>query len=162
MRKKLKESEVWERQHKYREIRGLVFRKKRASLTGLLKTDLSCYWIAKYLTKWRCYCFQGILFATPECLKQPNDLIRLWLHESSRVYGDKLVETKDCSSFHKRLLDTAHKYFEVWISPGNIFCNVNKLEAFQWYVKLRRKDKKIHNIAQEVARSKYADLVHPL
>uniref|UniRef100_A0A670JQ67 Dynein axonemal heavy chain 11 n=1 Tax=Podarcis muralis TaxID=64176 RepID=A0A670JQ67_PODMU len=56
--------------------------------------------------------FQGILFAKQECLKHPNDLVRLWLHESSRVYGDKLVEAKDCSSFHKKLTDTAHRFFE--------------------------------------------------
>uniref|UniRef100_A0A8C8VJF2 Dynein axonemal heavy chain 11 n=1 Tax=Pelusios castaneus TaxID=367368 RepID=A0A8C8VJF2_9SAUR len=56
--------------------------------------------------------FQGILFATPECLKQPNDLVRLWLHESSRIYGDKLVEPKDLYFFHKKLIDSAHKYFE--------------------------------------------------
>uniref|UniRef100_A0A8C4MX33 Dynein axonemal heavy chain 11 n=1 Tax=Equus asinus asinus TaxID=83772 RepID=A0A8C4MX33_EQUAS len=45
--------------------------------------------------------FQGILFASPECLKGPSDLIRLWLHESSRVYGDKLIDTKDCDLFQK-------------------------------------------------------------
>ncbi|XP_069067570.1 dynein axonemal heavy chain 11 [Pleurodeles waltl] len=56
--------------------------------------------------------FQGILFATPDCLKQPNDLIRLWLHESSRVYGDKLVEARDADLFQKVLQDTAHKHFE--------------------------------------------------
>nr|XP_032639292.1 dynein heavy chain 11, axonemal isoform X5 [Chelonoidis abingdonii] len=56
--------------------------------------------------------FQGILFATPECLREPNDLVCLWLHESSRVYGDKLMEPKDCHFFHKKLIDTAHKYFE--------------------------------------------------
>uniref|UniRef100_A0A803T5S7 Dynein axonemal heavy chain 11 n=1 Tax=Anolis carolinensis TaxID=28377 RepID=A0A803T5S7_ANOCA len=50
--------------------------------------------------------FQGILFAKQECIKHPNDLIRLWLHESSRVYGDKLVEEKDCTLFHKKLIDT--------------------------------------------------------
>ncbi|KAH0627401.1 hypothetical protein JD844_003041 [Phrynosoma platyrhinos] len=55
---------------------------------------------------------QGILFAKQQCLKHPNDLVRLWLHESSRVYGDKLVEEKDCTLFHKKLIDTAHKYFE--------------------------------------------------
>ncbi|XP_049749389.1 dynein axonemal heavy chain 11 isoform X2 [Elephas maximus indicus] len=56
--------------------------------------------------------FQGILFASPECLKVPNDLIRLWLHESSRVYGDKLTDTKDCDLFQKKMLETAYKYFE--------------------------------------------------
>nr|XP_036878224.1 dynein heavy chain 11, axonemal [Manis javanica] len=56
--------------------------------------------------------FQGILFASPECLKGPNDLIHLWLHESSRVYGDKLIDTKDCDLFQKNMLETAYKYFE--------------------------------------------------
>ncbi|XP_048655651.1 dynein axonemal heavy chain 11 isoform X1 [Marmota marmota marmota] len=56
--------------------------------------------------------FQGILFASPECLKVPNDLMHLWLHESSRVYGDKLTDTKDCDLFQKKLLETAYKYFE--------------------------------------------------
>uniref|UniRef100_A0A4X2M0M8 AAA+ ATPase domain-containing protein n=1 Tax=Vombatus ursinus TaxID=29139 RepID=A0A4X2M0M8_VOMUR len=64
--------------------------------------------------------FQGILFATPECLKAPLDLIRLWLHESSRVYGDKLIDKKDCDLFQKKLLETAHRYFEV--SPL-IYCH---------------------------------------
>ncbi|XP_032448314.1 dynein heavy chain 11, axonemal isoform X1 [Lynx canadensis] len=56
--------------------------------------------------------FQGILFASPECLKCPNDLIHLWLHESSRVYGDKLVDPKDCDLFQKKMLETAYKHFE--------------------------------------------------
>ncbi|KAM6210848.1 LOW QUALITY PROTEIN: dynein axonemal heavy chain 11 [Sarcoramphus papa] len=56
--------------------------------------------------------FQGILFATPMCLQQPNDLQRLWLHESARAYGDKLVENKDCNFFYKIMMDTMHKYFE--------------------------------------------------
>ncbi|XP_066570660.1 dynein axonemal heavy chain 11 [Amia ocellicauda] len=56
--------------------------------------------------------FQGILFSSADCLKQSADLIRLWLHESSRVYADKLVESKDSELFHKMLLDAAHKHFE--------------------------------------------------
>lgn len=56
--------------------------------------------------------FQGILFASPECLKGPHDLIRLWLHESSRVYGDKLIDTKDYDLFQKKILETASKYFQ--------------------------------------------------
>ncbi|KAM4689042.1 dynein axonemal heavy chain 11 [Discoglossus pictus] len=72
--------------------------------------------------------FQGILFATPDCLKQPNDLILLWLHESSRVYGDKLVDTKDSDIFKRMLLDTARKYFEgvedhVLLQQPLIFCH---------------------------------------
>ncbi|VVC95211.1 unnamed protein product, partial [Leptidea sinapis] len=33
---------------------------------------------------------QGFLFSTNECLVNPSDLIRLWLHETHRVYGDKI------------------------------------------------------------------------
>ncbi|XP_030057583.1 dynein axonemal heavy chain 11 [Microcaecilia unicolor] len=69
--------------------------------------------------------FQGLLFATPECVKQPIDLIRLWLHESSRVYGDKLVEMKDLEFFARILLDTARKYFEdcVLLQHPLIYCH---------------------------------------
>ncbi|XP_071071224.1 dynein axonemal heavy chain 11 [Dasypus novemcinctus] len=72
--------------------------------------------------------FQGILFASPECLKNPNDLIRLWLHESSRVYGDKLISTKDCDLFQKKMLETAYKFFEgvdnqVLLQQPLIYCH---------------------------------------
>uniref|UniRef100_A0A8D3CLD0 Dynein axonemal heavy chain 11 n=1 Tax=Scophthalmus maximus TaxID=52904 RepID=A0A8D3CLD0_SCOMX len=57
--------------------------------------------------------FQGILFAQPECIRYPMDLVHLWLHESSRVYSDKLMEEKDVELFDKILLDTGKRYFEV-------------------------------------------------
>lgn len=41
------------------------------------------------------------------------DLVHLWLHESSRVYSDKLMEEKDVELFNKILLDTGKRYFEV-------------------------------------------------
>ena len=59
--------------------------------------------------------FQGLLFTTPECLKSPVDLVRLWLHEASRVYGDKLVDGNDMESFAKIKLEIAKSNFEVYI-----------------------------------------------
>ncbi|KAK5608169.1 hypothetical protein CRENBAI_003200 [Crenichthys baileyi] len=56
--------------------------------------------------------FQGILFAVPESIRYPMDLVHLWLHESSRVYSDKLMEEKDVELFNKILLDTGKRYFE--------------------------------------------------
>ncbi|TRY96398.1 hypothetical protein DNTS_010073 [Danionella cerebrum] len=56
--------------------------------------------------------FQGMLFAVPEQLRYPVDLVHLWLHESSRVYSDKLMEEKDVELFNKILLDTGKRYFE--------------------------------------------------
>lgn len=56
---------------------------------------------------------QGLLFSTPECLKSPVDLVRLWLHEAERVYGDKLVDERDQKGFGKLLVDTCKKFFAV-------------------------------------------------
>ena len=53
------------------------------------------------------------MFTTPECIKTPVDLVKLWLHEASRVYGDKLIETKDMDTFQKMKLDIAKAGFEV-------------------------------------------------
>lgn len=56
--------------------------------------------------------FQGILFSTSEVFKTPLDIVRLWLHESSRVYCDKLIDTKDIEVFNKLKMDIAKQTFE--------------------------------------------------
>ncbi|XP_029686913.1 dynein axonemal heavy chain 9 isoform X2 [Takifugu rubripes] len=56
--------------------------------------------------------FQGILFCTSECLKAPADLLKIYLHESNRVYRDKLVEEKDFQLFDKLQRDTVKKLYE--------------------------------------------------
>ncbi|XP_066581161.1 dynein beta chain, ciliary [Prorops nasuta] len=57
-------------------------------------------------------CFQGLLFSGNECLQSPIDMIRLWMHETHRVYGDKLTEEKDIESFSKLQLDILKKNIE--------------------------------------------------
>ena len=59
--------------------------------------------------------FQGVLFATPDCVKTPLDFIRLWLHEACRVYGDKFVEDRDMEMFVSMKTRTAMSNFEVKI-----------------------------------------------
>uniref|UniRef100_A0A3P8V3P1 Dynein axonemal heavy chain 11 n=1 Tax=Cynoglossus semilaevis TaxID=244447 RepID=A0A3P8V3P1_CYNSE len=56
--------------------------------------------------------FQGILFAGPESVRDSSDLALLWLHESSRVYSDRLVDDKDLNLFKKLLMETVHECFE--------------------------------------------------
>ncbi|XP_068610643.1 dynein axonemal heavy chain 9 [Brachionichthys hirsutus] len=56
--------------------------------------------------------FQGILFCTGECLKAPLDLLKIYLHESNRVYRDKLVEQQDFHVFDKLQADTVKKFYE--------------------------------------------------
>ncbi|XP_039545600.1 dynein heavy chain 11, axonemal [Pimephales promelas] len=67
-------------------------------------------------------------FALPEHVRYPIDLVHLWLHESSRVYSDKLMEEKDVELFNKILLDTGKRYFEgidesIFINQPLIYCH---------------------------------------
>lgn len=41
------------------------------------------------------------------------DLLKIYLHESSRVYRDKLVEEQDFQLFDKLQADTVKKFYEV-------------------------------------------------
>ncbi|XP_063266171.1 dynein axonemal heavy chain 17 [Prinia subflava] len=72
--------------------------------------------------------FQGLLFSTPECLKTPVDMVRLWLHEAERVYGDKLVDEEDQYSFKKLMSDICKASFQelnedlVFAKP-NLYCH---------------------------------------
>ena len=43
--------------------------------------------------------FQGVHFSQSEVFKTPLQMVRLFMHESSRVYSDKLVDAKDLESF---------------------------------------------------------------
>lgn len=54
-----------------------------------------------------------MLFAGPECAKVPAELLRLWMHEASRVYRDKLIDEKDMEMFDKLIKDNIKKSFEV-------------------------------------------------
>ena len=45
--------------------------------------------------------FQGIMFTTNECVNSTEELVKLWVHETHRVYRDKLADTKDIEMFDK-------------------------------------------------------------
>ena len=66
------------------------------------------------------FSLQGILFSSVECVKSTEDLVNLYLHESNRVYRDKMVEEKDLDLFDKIQVDAVKKIFDVsialWIS----------------------------------------------
>ena len=44
-----------------------------------------------------------MLFAKSEIIKTKDDVIKLWMHESPRVYSDKLIGKKDIETFVKLL-----------------------------------------------------------
>lgn len=59
------------------------------------------------------FVFKGILLSGPESVKESNDLAMLWLHESSRVYSDRLVDVHDIKRFQKLQMETVRECFEV-------------------------------------------------
>ncbi|KAM6412695.1 LOW QUALITY PROTEIN: dynein axonemal heavy chain 11 [Pluvialis apricaria] len=101
--------------------------------------------------------FQGILFATPKYLQQRNDLQSLWLHESARVYGDKLVQNKGCNFFSKMMMDTMHKYFEsvedqVLLQSLLIYCHSANRRADPCYTPVKGWEP-LRNILEEFLES---------
>ena len=75
--------------------------------------------------------FQGIMFTTNECVNSTEELVKLWVHETHRVYRDKLADTKDIEMFDKTLRDAYKKNFEempehnVFVKP-HIYCHFAK------------------------------------
>lgn len=56
--------------------------------------------------------FTGILFATHDTCEDANSIARLYIHEATRVYSDKLINQKDINSFKKLIREVARKSFE--------------------------------------------------
>ncbi|TPX70381.1 hypothetical protein SpCBS45565_g01824 [Spizellomyces sp. 'palustris'] len=55
--------------------------------------------------------FQGLLFSNKDTLREPIDLVRLFLHETMRTYGDKMDET-DRSQLQKFQQEVVKKTFD--------------------------------------------------
>jgi len=55
------------------------------------------------------------MFTTGECVPSTSSFIRLWLHETSRIYSDKLIEKKDQETFSKTIIEQIKKTFSVSI-----------------------------------------------
>jgi dynein heavy chain len=47
--------------------------------------------------------FQGMVLADYRAIESPNDFVLLWIHESQRVFSDRLIETSDKSWFNNLL-----------------------------------------------------------
>ncbi|XP_014248489.1 dynein beta chain, ciliary-like isoform X2 [Cimex lectularius] len=50
--------------------------------------------------------FQIMIQTSADCIVAPVVLLKLWMHEATRVYCDRLVEHKDQDLFHKVLIET--------------------------------------------------------
>jgi dynein heavy chain, axonemal len=56
--------------------------------------------------------FQGMLFITKERIKEPVELVRLFIHETTRTYGDKMVDDTDRQQLVKLQQEIIKKNFE--------------------------------------------------
>jgi len=63
--------------------------------------------------------FQGIVAANYKLVTQPVHLVRMWIHENKRVFGDRLIDNKDRSFLDDMLLDRAQVKFA--LSKKEIF-----------------------------------------
>jgi len=55
--------------------------------------------------------FQGLLVSTSHVFSEPEKFVYLWLHESERVYGDRLVDYDDLRKFKDIIQSQAKKAF---------------------------------------------------
>lgn len=56
--------------------------------------------------------YQGLLFATRDTCPEGYELVRLYIHEASRVYSDKLADDQDIDSFKKLFREVFKKSME--------------------------------------------------
>ena len=65
--------------------------------------------------------FQGCLCADPSGLTDVNAFVRLWIHENSRVFQDRLVDNTDREWFSNLMRDVATKCFKIdWAAVNNV------------------------------------------
>jgi dynein heavy chain len=55
--------------------------------------------------------FQGLLNAKTEAIQEPDKLVRLWVHEAERIYGDRLVSYPHLAKYREIAADIAAKSF---------------------------------------------------
>ena len=58
--------------------------------------------------------FQGLLVAQPAQVKTAEKFVQLWLHESERVYGDRLSSHEDLHKYHSLAQAQAKKLFPTY------------------------------------------------
>jgi dynein heavy chain len=75
--------------------------------------------------------FQGLLLSDSSRFSEPEKLVKLWIHESERTYGDRLVLHEHLSKYNLAMSDLLKKSFSRFSlskyfsnNPENlIFCN---------------------------------------
>ena len=67
--------------------------------------------------------FQGLLMTRPNLVKEPEQLARLWLHESSRVFYDRLINEEDRDWFRQLVVELLGRHFNIRWTKEELFIN---------------------------------------
>jgi len=79
--------------------------------------------------------FQGLLVSLPDQFKNPEKFVHLWLHESERVYGDRLVSPEDLAKYntitqaqHKKVFPSYNvaRFYSSENADPLIFCHFSE------------------------------------
>ncbi|KAL4470156.1 hypothetical protein ABPG72_009081 [Tetrahymena utriculariae] len=65
--------------------------------------------------------FQGILQVRPQSVNSLESLTKLWIHETSRVFADRLVNDEDRGWFKSQITSMVSRYFNLSWSQEEIF-----------------------------------------
>lgn len=106
-----------------------------------------------------------MLYANFETCPNPNMLLRLWVHECNRVYGDKLVDYNDINSFNKLTQDIVRKGIEgltedIVFGRPHIYCHFAKGLSDIKYMPIPDWER-LHKLLEE-AQERYNDFVGAL
>ncbi|XP_037954213.1 dynein beta chain, ciliary [Teleopsis dalmanni] len=106
--------------------------------------------------------FTGVLYANHETCPNQNQLLRLWTHECNRVYGDKLVDQSDISTYNKLIMDMVRKGVEgytedIVFNKPHIYCHFAKGLSDSKYMSISDWDR-LNKLLVE-AQERYNDFV---
>ena len=57
--------------------------------------------------------FQGVCSCSPKFVTTKLDLIKLWVHENQRVFGDRMISDADSKILLDLLMNEAERKFEL-------------------------------------------------
>ena len=88
--------------------------------------------------------FQGMLMTKPVSIQNPEVFAKLWMHESCRVFHDRLINTEDKLWFTKLVAELSNIYFRVRLDHQEVFENGHlifgdllKLESSKAYEEIK-------------------------
>ena len=67
--------------------------------------------------------FQGILMVSAKSLPTPESMARLWIHESCRIFGDRLINSEDLRWFTELLTEQISRNFKMPNNHEDLFEN---------------------------------------